>query len=228
MATPIPVLTIAYSNVSSDACPPHGVLRFFGDIREDNGGIRVEAGKPNFSAPGGDQFALDDGKGTSGAASGSYSNFGQCIVPLTGVFWAHYIGADPPGTAWEKEVGPVDGEWHVDDTGTGFVYAGLHEPDNERILVMQLAGGGGNFIEGRLTSGITPASNELTGANTFTFRRFIVLDGTVTPKILQEADEDEVGVNRDTTLSANVDAYVHLKKLQGEWRPSPVSDKCRS
>jgi len=99
-------------------------------------------------------------------------------------------------------------------------------PSRGRYPNAGASGGGGNFIEGRLTSAISPASNSLTGATTFTFRRFTVLDGSVEPKILQEEPDDETGVNRDTTLEADVDAYVHCKKINGEWRPSPVSDVC--
>jgi len=197
------------------------VLQFKG-VEDIDAGISVLVTKPDGD---GEHFALDDGKGATNDANGG--QYGQCIKALTGVFWAYYIAADPPEEEWVTTVGPVDGEWYMDDTGDGFIYAGSHEPDNKRILVMQLSGSsGGNFIEGRLTSAMSPASNSLTGATTFTFRRFTVLDGSVEPKILREEPDDETGVNRDTTLEADVDAYIHCKKINGEWRPSPVSDVC--
>ena len=213
--------TIGYKNDSGEVIPAHAVLQFKDDVEDIDSGISVLVTKPDGD---GEHFAIDDGKGATIDDEGG--KYGQCIKAFIGVFWVHYVADAPPDEAWVTEVGPVDDEWHIGTEGTGFVYAGLHEPDNQRILVMQMAGGGGNFIEGRLTSAMTPASNSLTGATTFTFRRFVVLDGSVTPKILEERDEDETGVNRDTTLSADVDAYCHFKRIQGEWRPSPVSDIC--
>lgn len=212
------VVRIGFKNNSGESIPRYSIIQFTGDSEQVDKTkvISVLAVKPDGTGP----YAINM---EADVANGQY---GECIVPLEGLAWIRYIKPDPPATAWETEVGPRDDEWDVDDTGTGYLYAGLHEPDNERILVMQLSGGGGNFIEGRLTSAMTPASNSLTGATTFTFRRYVVLDGSVTPKILEERDEDETGVNRDTTLSADVDAYIHCKRIQGEWRPSPVSDVC--
>ncbi len=216
-----PVLTISYKNDTTEVIPHHAVLQLTKDIEETDDGLSVLVKK--FDGDG-EHFAIDDGKGATTDDTGG--KYGQCIKALCGLFWVHYVGETAPATPWETEVGPVEGQWYVDATGSGFVYAGLHDPDNERILVMQLAGGG-NFVEGRLTTAMTPASNSLTGATTFKFKRFVVLDGSVTPKILKEKEgEDETGVNRDTTLAAGVDAYVHLKKINGEWRPSPVSDVC--
>lgn len=222
MAAPKTFLKIAYKNDSGEAVPPYAVLQFKGDVEDINAGISVLVTKPDGD---GEHFALDDGKGATNDANGG--KYGQCIIPLTGLFWVHYIAAEPPEEAWVTTVGPVEDEWYMDDTGDGFIYAGLYEPDNDRILVMQLAGdGGGNFIEGRLTTDMVAAGNSLNGATTFKFKRYTVLDGSVTPKILQEEPDEETGVNRDTTLEAKAGAYLHLKKINGEWRPSPVSDVC--
>lgn len=183
-----PVLTISYKNDTTEVIPHHAVLQLTKDIEETDDGLSVLVKK--FDGDG-EHFAIDDGKGATTDDTGG--KYGQCIKALCGVFPVHYIGETAPAKAWETEVGPVEGQWYVDETGSGFVYAGVHQPDKQRIYVMQLAGGG-NFVEGRLTTAMTPASNSLTGATTFKFKRFVVLDGSVTPKILQEKEgADETG-----------------------------------
>tara|TARA_R110000868_G_C10486818_1_gene729821 strand:- start:31 stop:414 length:384 start_codon:yes stop_codon:yes gene_type:complete len=94
-----------------------------------------------------------------------------------------------------------------------------------RRHINHAGGGGGGSAMGRLTSAITPADDSLTGT-TFTFRKFIVDDGTTKPKTLKEDTDDTDGVNRSTLLTANVDGFVIVSKIHGEWIPVYCEDIC--
>ena len=215
-----PVLTINYRNDSGEWIPPYSMLQFADDVEVIEAGISVLVVKPTKD---GLHFAIDSGNGTDPYGSNVY---GQCIKALTGLFWVYYIDADPPEKAWETQVGPKDNEWYVDSNGEGFVYAGLHEPANQRILVMQLSGGGGGAAIGELTSAITPASNSMTGATTFTFKKYIIENGSTKPKLLKEDSKDTDGVNRSTRLSADTGGLVIVNKINGEWVAIRAEDKC--
>ena len=139
MPLPRPIATIPYKNNIDERIPPYAVLQFSSDAESTDKYISVKVTKPDGT---GKHFAIDNGKGAMESSDDKYC-YGECIKAFIGTFWAHYVSATPPATAWDTEVGPVSGEWYVNDTGTGFVYAGVHDPDNQRIMVMQLAGGGG-------------------------------------------------------------------------------------
>jgi len=142
MPLPRPIATIPYKNETEERIPPFAVLQFTGEAESTDTYITARVTKTDST---GKHFSLDNGKGALASESGASKYcYGECIKALTGVFWAHYVGTTPPATAWVTEVGPVAGEWYVNDTGSGFVYAGLHDPENERIQVMQLSGGGNN------------------------------------------------------------------------------------
>lgn len=130
------VLSVSYKNDSGVGIPPHAVLQFANATEDIASGISILVTKPTGS---GKQFFLDDGKGATNDAEGG--KYGQCIRAVNGVFWAHYVSVYPPADG--AEVGPVSGQWYVNETGSGFTYFGLHEPNNNRILVMQKLGGGG-------------------------------------------------------------------------------------
>lgn len=230
MPLPRPILTIPYKNDTDERIPPFAVLQFMDDVESTDTYIAVKVIKPDGA---GEHFALDNGKGAMESSDEKYC-YGECIKAFNGPLWAHYTNADPPETAWETEVGPVEDEWFVDDTGTGFVYAGLHDPDNERILVMQLAVGGGSGAQGRLTSVLAPCDNSLTGATTFTFAK-LVKDDSIDPQtdpvtMMEEVDADgesvmTTGVNR-SPLEAAADGHVVCVKIKGEWVAVLAFDIC--
>ena len=139
MPLPRPIATIPYKNNIDERIPPYAVLQFSSDAESTDKYISVKVTKPDGT---GKHFAIDNGKGAMESSDDKYC-YGECIKAFIGTFWAHYVSATPPATAWDTEVGPVSGEWYVNDTGTGFVYAGVHDPDNQRIMVMQTASGGG-------------------------------------------------------------------------------------
>lgn len=228
MSAQKPTPRIAYKNDSGEAIPPHAILQLTSDVEvNSNGDISVLVKKPD----GGDHFALDEGGGAANDDDGG--KYGQCIKALTGLFWAHYVDSSPPSEAWVTEVGPVTGQWYVNSSSSGFVYAGSHEPTNERILVMQLAGGGGAAI-GRATTAIAAASSNLTGVG-LEFVRFVPdpsIDPQTDPLTLMEetdANGDIVktkGVNRSTKITANVDAFVKFIRVNGEWDLFSAEDVC--
>lgn len=143
MPLPRPIATIPYKNNIDERIPPYAVLQFSSDAESTDKYISVKVTKPDGT---GKHFAIDNGKGAMESSDDKYC-YGECIKAFIGTFWAHYVSATPPATAWDTEVGPVSGEWYVNDTGTGFVYAGVHDPDNQRILVMQTASGG---VDGKI------------------------------------------------------------------------------
>lgn len=129
---------IAFKNESGEAIPPYAPIEFAEDcdVNSGTGAITVKATKPTGTGP----YALNTEKPVAASGEASY---GECVIPLESPWWAKYTEADPPATAWETEVGPLGNEWVVSEEGTGFLYAGLHEPENDRILVMQLPDNGG-------------------------------------------------------------------------------------
>jgi len=96
----------------------------------------------------------------------------------------------------------------------------------------------GAYCEGRLLTEISAATNSLTGATEFKFVRFVrddSVDPQATPFTLKEETEliDNVdtevqttGVNRDTNLTAEPDAYGVFVRVNGEWRPVWINDPC--
>lgn len=226
MALSFDHIRISFWNVSGETVPRYGVIKLSGDASKNDATkvISLRAIKPD-----GDEglYALNlDNEVID-------SDYGEAIIPLSGFAWAKYTDTDPPETSLETEVGPVDSEWSMDTTGTGWLYGGLHDADNGRILVVKLSDGGGKLAQGRLLSPMDPATNSLTGATAFSFVRFVT--GTpVAPQniknLVEETDSNGAikptnGVNR-SKLVANEDAYVILAKINGEWNPVLICDVC--
>lgn len=121
---------IPFKNESGEVIPPYAPIEFAEDcdVNSGTGAITVKATKPTGAGP----YALNTEKPVAASGEASY---GECVIPLESLWWAKYTEEDPPETAWETEIGPVEDEWTVSTDGSGFIYAGLHEPENERILV---------------------------------------------------------------------------------------------
>lgn len=116
------------------------------------------------------------------------------------------------------------------------LWSQVHSPLRRRHINHQGGGGGGGAVEGRLLTAITPASNSLSGATTFTFAKYVkdADNPQTTPATLKEelisgsttTPNPTTGVNRSTQLSAGVDGYVVCVKVNGEWRPVWCEDVC--
>lgn len=121
---------IPFKNESGEVIPPYAPIEFAEDcdVNSGTGAITVKATKPTGAGP----YALNTEKPVAASGEASY---GECVIPLESLWWAKYTEEDPPETAWETEVGPIEDEWAFSTDGSGFIYAGLHEPENERILV---------------------------------------------------------------------------------------------
>jgi len=231
----IPQIGVAVENMSGEDIPPRSVVLVTGvETSSDNRLTWSKVTKYDGSAgnimvtgPGVIPATMVDGTGetVNGRGTAYYDDF-------------IYVSIDPASTPAAGDVyGPVEGQWYIGPDGNGFVAQGeaLADSDPLRCQFYRGGGGDGNFVEGRLLTAITPATNSLTGATTFSFVKFVIdnsIDPQTDPLTLKEqvnaSDEivETTGVNRSTTLSASPDAYVHCKKINREWRPSPVEDIC--
>lgn len=227
MALSFDHIRISFWNVSGETVPRYGVIKFSGDASKNDSTkvISLRAIKPD-----GDEglYALNLDNEVND------SEYGEAIIPLSGFAWAKYTDTDPPDVSLETEVGPVDSQWSMSTTGTGWLYGGLHDVDTGRILVVKLSDGGGNLAQGRLLSPMDAATNSLTGATSFTFVRFITdtsVSPNTSPKVLvEETDNNGAikptnGFNR-SKLVANEGAYAILAKINGEWNPVTICDVC--
>lgn len=134
---PVPVILIAYKNNSGEDIPPNAIVQFEGPCEEAaTGAVSILVNKPSGDGP----YGIDTG---SGAKTGLY---GQLMVPLSHTAWVLYDGVSAPATPWVTRVGPESGQWYVTTNGSGYIYAGLHDADEGRILVIQEAAGGGAQI----------------------------------------------------------------------------------
>lgn len=144
------VTPVSYLNISGTEVPPYGCVDLLNDcdIASTTNVISVKA-----TTPGGGSgvYAIDSGKGTGSTGSTAY---GQFFIPSSAPVWAYYTGDSAPGTAWVQEVGPHTGGFDLISTGTGFLYAGVFDAANERILVISKSanttdnGGGGGGTGG--------------------------------------------------------------------------------
>lgn len=122
---------IACRNESGETAPPYAVVQFDDG---DGDAMCMIGTKPSDS---GTQYALNTEKPMESSGDAQY---GEVVIPTNCVAWAYYTDEDPPPVAWESEVGPVADQWNISNEGSGFVYAGVHDTDKERILVMKLSG----------------------------------------------------------------------------------------
>lgn len=143
------VTPVSYLNTSGSPVPPHGCIDLLGDCDVASGTqvISVKAATPGS---GSGIYAIDSGKGTGDGGSTAY---GQFFIPSSAPVWAYYLGESAPGTAWVQEVGPYTGGFDLVTAGTGFIYAGVFDAANERILVISKSattdsGGGGGGTGG--------------------------------------------------------------------------------
>lgn len=136
-----PVVPISYKNTSREAIPSFACVQLSGDsVQNGTTGARsVCVGKPDGTGP----YAIDVGTGSSSSGDGQYS---LCVVPMSHTWWVKYNGSSAPAEAWVTEVGPVSGQWYMDSTGSGYIYAGAFDSTNGIILVMQKPAGSGKPI----------------------------------------------------------------------------------
>lgn len=135
-----PVVPISYKNTSREAIPSFACVQLSGDsVQNGTTGARsVCVGKPDGTGP----YAIDVGTGSSSSGDGQYS---LCVVPMSHTWWVKYNGSSAPAEAWVTEVGPVSGQWYMDSTGSGYIYAGAFDSTNGIILVMQKSSSGGGY-----------------------------------------------------------------------------------
>lgn len=126
------VTPISYKNISATDVPPFGCVDFVNDcdIAGSTSVISIKATTPGH---GSGLYALDSGKGAGTSTAEAYS---QAFLPSNAPVWAYYLGVAAPGAAWHAEVGPYTGGFDLVTTGTGFIYAGVFDATNERILVI--------------------------------------------------------------------------------------------
>lgn len=151
-----------------------------------------------------------------------------------------YVSVDPALTAMTAgdELGPVADEWFIGSAGSGFVAQGDLLPDSDppRAQFYRSGGGGGGATQGRLLSAISPASNGLTGATTFTFARYVRdpdIDPQTDPVTMKEEDDgadppeavETEGVNR-AHITGAIDDHVVCVRISGEWVPVLVAGTC--
>jgi len=113
----------------------------------------------------------------------------------------------------------------TDVSGTGSD-AGSGPGNIPRVAVLGLSGSGSTVAMGRATTGISAASNSLTGATTFSWKRFVNLDAGVTPHTQQEEAEATAGVNRAPLISAGIDSVVIMSFTEGEWLLIGLQEAC--
>lgn len=132
-----PIIPISYKNVSREAVPPFACVQLSGDgVQNGTTGSRsVSVNKPDGTGP----YAIDVGTGADSSSDGQYC---LCVVPMSHTWWVKYNGGAAPAEAWVTEVGPVSGQWYMDTTGSGYLYAGAFDSTNGLILVMQKPGSG--------------------------------------------------------------------------------------
>lgn len=132
-----PVIPISYKNASLEPIPGFACVKLSTDSVQ-NGTTKarsVSVKKPDGTGP----YAIDVGTGAETSSDGLYS---LCVVPISHTWWVKYNGSTAPATAWVTEVGPVSGQWYMDTTGSGYLYAGAFDSTNSLILVMQKPGSG--------------------------------------------------------------------------------------
>lgn len=88
-----------------------------------------------------------------------------------------------------------------------------------------LNGGGALIVRGRATSIVPAAGSPLTGT-TFTFRKLIMDDPSITPKKLKEEPIDTPAVNRWTLVSGGVDSLVLCGFFYGAWELIEIQQVC--
>lgn len=138
-----PIIPISYKNTSGEAIPAFACVQLSGDSVQNGttGSRSVSVNKPDGTGP----YAIDTGTGAGTSSDALYS---QCVIPQSHTWWVKYNGSVAPATAWVTEVGPVSGQWYMDTTGTGYLYAGAFDSTNGLILVVEAgsstSGGGGN------------------------------------------------------------------------------------
>lgn len=128
-------IPIGFKNTTAETIPPYAVMQLESDCVHNSatGVISVSVAKPTGDTG---EYAINED------TERGPGDFGSCYRPVTGLAWARYTKPTPPGAAWSATVGPVAGQWEMDTTGDGFLYVGRHEPENSRILVLQMTGGG--------------------------------------------------------------------------------------
>lgn len=135
MGTPI---LLSYINMSGEDIPPYAPLQLAGTTETSLGYPVIQVIKPDGH---GHAFAIDDGKGASASDDGA---FGTCIIPFGCCVWLSYDLA-APATAWQSTVGPVADSWFA-GSGNEWLYAGLTDLENERLLVTKMASSGGALV----------------------------------------------------------------------------------
>lgn len=130
-----PIIPISYKNTSGEAIPAFACVQLSGDsVQNGTTGARsVSVTKPSGTGP----YAIDVG---TGAGVSTDALYGQCVIPRSHTWWVKYNGSTAPATAWRTEVGPVSGQWYVDETGTGYLYAGAFDSTKGIILVAEKNG----------------------------------------------------------------------------------------
>lgn len=178
-----PVIPISFKNASREVIPAFAVVQFAGDSVQntDNRGRSVVAVKPDGTGP----YAIEIGTGVGDVVAGvgtgtSDSAFGLCVIPKSHTWWVKYNGETPPAEAWVTEVGPVSGQWYMDTTGSGYLYAGAWDSTLGIILVMQKDQGTGKPI---VMFEITDPDCD---AGTAMATVLMVTDGTTSPAVGDE------------------------------------------
>ena len=171
-----PTIPISYKNVSREAVPPFACVQLSGDgVQNGTTGARsVSVNKPDGTGP----YAIDVGTGADSSSDGQYC---LCVIPISHTWWVKYNGGAAPAEAWVTEVGPVSGQWYMDTTGSGYLYAGAFDSTNGLILVMQKpsSGSGKPIVAFEITD---PDCDQATALATV----LAVTDGASSPSVGDE------------------------------------------
>jgi len=122
---------ISYKNVSGVAIPPHGIVQASGAVtlNPSGDGYVVLVDKVGL---GNGPYFIDSGNGAGDTGDARYS---ECFRAGEGFAWVGYGCGGGPPSPW-TQVGPINGSFYVNESGSGYWYAGVYDSDNSRILVM--------------------------------------------------------------------------------------------
>lgn len=130
--------------------------------------------------------------------SSSDGAYGMCFRAGEGPVWAAYGGGYTTPTAW-MPMGPVHGQTYVNETGGGFIYTGIYDGTNTRVLIIRNPHPVWGKLSGALSAG-DPAT-----PSTFSFNIWLK-SGAVWPYTQAVATDTPLlgltGVNRSPGTSA--------------------------
>jgi len=209
-----PLVRVSYKNVSGSAIPPYGIFQLKGApvTAPDGESLVFQADKPGLGV--GPMF-IDSGGGTSSSGD---NQFGTGFRANEGFVWAAYGPSGSPPSAW-LPIGPVRGQFYVNETAGGFLYAGQYDSTNNRVLIIR----DNRPFWAETTSAITTGSK--TSPSTFSVDAWFK-SGSTWPYAASRTSDAKLQafsvVNRFTNLSnaaTGVSVLIQWNDEYNEWEP---------